>query len=101
MWTPKREMLSTASNCPNEKELSSLFGQGGTSDCDVGVFASWLECGSSRALTSATIFLLFKTKTELCEERQENRVAIENLNNIYNYAEDLRRVFAFYEGESK
>jgi hypothetical protein len=33
------------------------------------------------------------------EKRSEERVAITNLNDIYNHAEQLRRVFAFYEGE--
>lgn len=35
------------------------------------------------------------------EKRNEQRVAIENLNDIYQHAEKLRRVFAFYESESK
>jgi len=34
------------------------------------------------------------------ENRKEARVAIQNLNDIYQYAGDLRRVFAFYERES-
>ncbi len=34
------------------------------------------------------------------ETRAERKVAIENLNEIYQYAEDLRRVFKFYEGET-
>jgi hypothetical protein len=33
------------------------------------------------------------------EKRSEERVRIENLNDIYQYAEKLRRVFAFYESE--
>lgn len=33
------------------------------------------------------------------EKRSEKRVAIQNINEIYQYAEDLRRVFAFYEAE--
>lgn len=35
------------------------------------------------------------------EQRKETRVTIENLNDIYNYSEDLRRVFAFYEKENQ
>lgn len=34
------------------------------------------------------------------EKRAEKRVAIQNLNNIYQHAGDLRRVFAFYERET-
>ncbi len=34
------------------------------------------------------------------EERKEERVPIENLNDLYQHAEKLRRVFAFYERES-
>lgn len=34
------------------------------------------------------------------ENRDETRVPIINLNEIYNYAEQLRRVFAFYEKEN-
>lgn len=34
------------------------------------------------------------------ESRNERKVSIENLNDIYRYAEDLRRVFKFYEGEN-
>lgn len=33
------------------------------------------------------------------EQREEKRVNIQNLNDIYQYANELRRVFAFYEGE--
>jgi hypothetical protein len=33
------------------------------------------------------------------EKRNEKRVPIQNLNDIYQYAEDLRRIFSFYEGE--
>jgi hypothetical protein len=33
------------------------------------------------------------------EKRNEERVPINNLNDIYRHAEKLRRVFAFYEGE--
>ncbi len=33
------------------------------------------------------------------EQRKEERVAIQNLNDIYQHAEKLRRVFAFYENE--
>lgn len=33
------------------------------------------------------------------ENRQEERVPIQNLNDIYQYAENMRRVFAFYETE--
>jgi predicted type IV restriction endonuclease len=35
------------------------------------------------------------------EQRNEEKVAIENLNDIYKYGDQLRRVFAFYEKESK
>jgi predicted type IV restriction endonuclease len=35
------------------------------------------------------------------ESRNEERVPIQNLNDIYNYGDRLRRVFAFYERESK
>jgi len=35
------------------------------------------------------------------EQRKEERVPIGNLNDIYQHAERLRRVFAFYESESK
>jgi hypothetical protein len=34
------------------------------------------------------------------ENRQEERVAIQNLDEIYQHAEKMRRVFAFYESES-
>ncbi len=34
------------------------------------------------------------------EKREERRVAIENLNEIYKFSNELRRVFTFYEGES-
>lgn len=33
------------------------------------------------------------------ESRKEERVTIQNINDIYQYAERLRRVFAFYESE--
>lgn len=33
------------------------------------------------------------------EQRKEEKVAIENLNDIYKYGDQLRRVFAFYEAE--
>lgn len=33
------------------------------------------------------------------EKREEKRVPIQNLNEIYQYAKELRRVFSFYEGE--
>lgn len=35
------------------------------------------------------------------ENRKEERVAIQNLNDIYQHAEQMRRVFAFYEREQK
>ncbi|HEX8398492.1 MAG TPA: type I restriction endonuclease [Pyrinomonadaceae bacterium] len=35
------------------------------------------------------------------ENRNEERVPIQNINEIYQYADRLRRVFAFYEKESK
>lgn len=35
------------------------------------------------------------------ETRNEKRVPIENINDIYQYADELRKVFAFYEQESK
>ena len=35
------------------------------------------------------------------EKRVEDKVAIKNLDDIYQYAERLRRVFSFYEGEKK
>jgi predicted type IV restriction endonuclease len=34
------------------------------------------------------------------EKREEEKVAIQNLNDIYQYGDKLRRVFAFYEKES-
>lgn len=34
------------------------------------------------------------------ENRNEERVPIQNINEIYQYADRLRRVFAFYEKES-
>lgn len=33
--------------------------------------------------------------------KKGEKVVISNLNDIYNYGERLRRVFAFYEGEKK
>jgi predicted type IV restriction endonuclease len=35
------------------------------------------------------------------EQRNEQRIPIQNLNDIYQYGDQLRRVFAFYERESK
>lgn len=35
------------------------------------------------------------------EKREEEKIPIQNLNDIYQYAERLRRVFAFYENEDK
>lgn len=34
------------------------------------------------------------------ENRQEEKVPIQNLDEIYQHAEKMRRVFAFYESES-
>ena len=35
------------------------------------------------------------------EQRREEKVPIENLNDIYKYGDQLRRVFAFYEDEKE
>lgn len=35
------------------------------------------------------------------EKREEEKIPVQNLNDIYQYAERLRRVFVFYEGEDK